>query len=284
MKAYFISDLNIDEWIPPRDGFTNLGPFRKLLNKWLCPADIVFVAGNIGSDINNIYSVFAVLMENYGKIIYVTGNYEYRLTPDEKMRCMDTYKKLDKTNHFIDNLTKNYKTGIQLAQQINGNYTKINALTISGSMGYSDFSYAITKENKNIDEYVENWPKTCDGKTWKLNWSTDAKEIAKYENDKLINSIIPEETDILVSHYGPWQGINISQKSVDYDYGYLTIDGKPIFDRLKDGAIWHFGHVHDKVKREVQTKNGNILLLNNAIGCPGEIKSGLVKEDFILDI
>ena len=278
MKAYFINDLHIDQWVKTQSkaGYVSTATYKKLLEKWCIPADAIFIAGDIASSVNAIYATFAVLAKMYDHIFYCYGNHEMRMTEEDEARGLTTYTKRERIEQFIETAVNK----LDKVHIIKGSTAYVHGVRVSGSMGYSDGKMS-TSESVEAD-----WLETNDAKKFNLGWASKMSEIADYENDRLYK-IIEEEplTRVVMSHFAPYQLLDISTFKKGFDPGLSTFDAQNMLKRLKDGAIWHFGHVHDKFKREVEIDGKRIIAINNSIGSKDKRPiNDIPREEFLLSI
>lgn len=283
--GYFVSDLHIDQWVSGQSDYSNTAQYRKLLKKWLLPADALFIAGDVASSVNSIYSTFVVLNEMYDRIFYCYGNHEMRLTEEDRERNLNTYSKRDRIERFLQTATLNMRTKIDKLTILRGNQATYSGKSITGSMGYQDGTGSLLTR----DQLEADWSTSKDAKLFDLGFQTTQAEIAEYENKVLRDSVtLRNGIDIVVSHYGPSAAVeNLSDSSLGkrFDPGKCSFDGSSILDKLKDGAIWHFGHVHQKMKRELDWKGKKILMLNNSVGSPGKTPSiDIPREEFLIEL
>ena len=283
--GYFVSDLHIDKWVSGQSDYSNTAQYRKLLKKWLLPADAIFIAGDVASSVNSIYSTFVVLNEMYDRIFYCYGNHEMRLTEEDRGRNLNTYSKRDRIERFLQTATLNMRTKIDKLTILRGNQATYSGKGITGSMGYQDGTGSLLTR----DQLEAYWETSNDAKKFDLGFQTTQAEIAEYENRVLREAItLRNGIDLVVSHYGPEVAVR-DLGDVDlgkkFDPGKCSFDGSSILDKLRDGSIWHFGHVHQKMKKWIDWKGKKILMLNNSIGSP-EKKSGIdiPREEFLIEL
>lgn len=278
MRAYFINDLHIDQWVKTqsKSGFVSTATYKKLLEKWCLPADAIFIAGDIASSVNAVYATFAVLSRMYEHIFYCYGNHEMRVTDDDRARGLNTYTKRERIEQFIETAANNQdKVSI-----IKGTTAYKKGVRVSGSMGYADGRFSISQAVEH------DWLETNDSRRFDLGWASNLSEIADYENEALLRIIEKEPmSKVIMSHFAPYQLLDKSDFSKGFDPGLSTFDASEMLKKVRDGAIWHFGHVHDKILREVDVDGKKIVAINNSMGTREKApKNDIPREEFLLTV
>lgn len=278
MKAYFINDLHIDQWVKTQSvaGFTNKAQYKKFLEKHCIPADILFLGGDVASSINAIYATFGVLKEMYSHIFYIYGNHEMRLTLEDRGRGLNTYTKRERIEQFIDTAVSNQdKLSI-----LKGQSAYWRGVRVNGSMCYSDGKFT-----NDPDTVSRRWLETNDAKDFDLGWTTSMYEIAEYENDALLKAMKEEKAKVVMSHFAPNQLMGDIASKSGFDPGLSTFDAAEHLKCAKDGTIWHFGHVHDKMIKEIDVDGKKILAINNSVGTKDKKPlHDIPKEEFLLTL
>ena len=285
MKAYFINDLHIDQWVKTQSqvGFSNTAQYKKLLEKWCLPADVLCIAGDVASSVNAIYATFSVLSQMYEHIFYIYGNHEMGLTQEDRNRGLTTYTKRDRIEQFLETATLNKRTKVDMLSILKGSSFHWQGLRVSGGTCYSD-----GVDSRDPSTLEERWRETKDAKEFELGWATSMAEISEYENGAVDRVTEAEPTTkIVMTHFAPIQLIkkseNLEKKGLDY--GLSAFDGSSILQNLKSGTIWHFGHLHDKILEEVNIDGKTILAVNNSVGTKEKPPlHDIPKSEFLVNI
>lgn len=281
MRAYFINDLHIDKWVKTesKSGFTNKSQYKKLLEKWCLPADILFLGGDVASSVNAIYTTFLVLRDMYSHIFYIYGNHEMRLTEEDRAKRLNSYTKRERIEQFLDTAMNNAdKLSI-----LKGSSASWRGVVAAGGMGYADGK--MSSDHSTLDS---RWSETNDSTMFDLGWTTDMHQIAEYENDAIargisdVNNGLPR---VVMSHFAPYQILGDVASKTGFDPGLSAFDASDHMRMLRDGTIWHFGHVHDRVMREIEVDGKRIVAVNNSIGTREKPPMhDIPREEFLMDV
>ena len=278
MKAYFINDLHIDHWVKTqsKSGFSNVATYKKLLEKWCLPADALFIAGDVASSVNAIYATFSVLAKMYDHIFYCYGNHEMRLTEEDEARGLNTYTKRERIETFMETAVNK----LDKLHIIKGSTAYVKGVRVSGGMGYADGRFSTDPET-----VEERWRDTNDSKKFNLGWASSMREIEDYENNSDTAILAADPAKVVMTHFAPYQLLDVSSYGKSFDPGLSTFDAKYMLEKVKSGSIWHFGHIHDKIKREVEVNGKSILAINNAVGTKEKKPiNDIPREEFLLSL
>ena len=218
-----------------------------------------FAMANLGT----IDSVSATTSQHAADILGVaingSINYKYGMTANDKLSRIDKFVKSKCRNVFRLNGPANLESLNVYTPK------KIGELEIVGDSGFASSCFF----NKVLN-YDDEWKKS-------INFS-DNYDVNKISETKLfsLSNSVTSNTDIVISHYMP--------DYIKTDDNFSLYDHKLFSSKLKNGAILHCGHVHQKIKKEIKNKNGKFLLINNSIGFPNENLGKLNKNDFLINI
>ena len=226
MKAYFINDLHIDQWVKTqsKSGFSNVATYKKLLEKWCLPADALFIAGDVASSVNAIYATFSVLAKMYDHIFYCYGNHEMRLTEEDEARGLNTYTKRERIETFMETAVNK----LDKLHIIKGSTAYVKGVRVSGGMGYADGRFSTDPET-----VEERWRDTNDCKKFNLGWASSMREIEDYENNSVTAILAAETPKVVMTHFAPYQLIDVSSYGKSFDPGLSTFDAKYMLEKVK---------------------------------------------------
>lgn len=277
MEIYFINDIHINDYIPTSTGFSNIAKYKKFLEANTLPADVLCIAGDISHDVIGEVNTLVAAAKLFDKVIYVNGNADLICIGEETN--MNSIEKLEKIAKFVKTKTKS-KQVIRL----DGDSTFHGGLSFTGAMGMPDATYGMMK-HKNDNSWDAQVQFTEGSyRNWKW-WSNDFWELSKHENEKVMN--LNCDSDIIMTHYAPLSLIKPSELSHIEDDLFLTYNSKEFIKKIKNDAIYHYGHIHTKEKRIIKNKNGQFLLINNSIGRKKDKKKNtkkFTKSDFLIKL
>lgn len=264
MKAFVISDLHIDHI---GNGNPGRDKMLRYLEPKLCPADVLIIGGDT-SDSGSVFSkAINALSELYPKVIYCLGNHDYTV---RSKRNETTWEKINRAIGGV--VAKN-------AICLNGNHHDLSDLSrIGGTMGAYDFSYSEKYFGRSLKSMLVEWNDWYDGRHWKLGDKTYADVMNEEINkiDKLVNKDL---CNIMLTHIGP-MAWGIPDHFHNVETGFFYFDGQKYLDAMPSGSTWIFGHTHDQKILDL----GNVRLLCNPLGYPGEMRNAIPKEEFVIDI
>lgn len=287
MEIFCINDIHINDYIPSNENRPRLTAYTKFLEKHTLPADVLVIGGDIAHDIVGTVFVLAAAANMFERVYWVPGNNEYYCMNSEQN--LTTAEKL----HKIDKFARTKSKAGRIVRLDGESVVMPNGSLISGGMGMSDADwFAKYDKSHSIEDIQTAWNSAVYGKLWKT--GTDKfEEISNSEISRVLGMKNVNSLDYVVTHFAPSNLIdlndypNIMDKA---DKHFLAFDASAITDNLRDGAIYHFGHVHVKEKKIVKNKNGEFLLINNSIGRKGmranltDNPKKLTKEDFLITI
>ena len=264
MKAFAISDLHIDHL---GNGQPGRDKILRYLEPHLCPADVIIIGGDI-SDSGSVFSkAINAISELYPKVIYCFGNHDYTV------RGKNTETTWTKLQRVVD------KINAPNAILVNGNSHKLTDNTkVGGTMGAYDFSYSDKYFGRTFESMLHEWDDWYDGRHWRLDGKTYT-DIINIENEKLDNLVNKDMCNVIVTHIGP-MAWGIPECFHNAKTGFFYFDGQKLLDAMPSGSTWIFGHTHDQKILDL----GNVRLLCNPLGYPGEKIFTIPKEEFLFDI
>lgn len=264
MKAFAISDLHIDHL---GNGNPNRDKILRYLEPKLCPADVLIIGGDI-SDSGSVFpKAIDALCELYPKVLYCLGNHDY---------CVHS-RSSETTWEKIERATKSVKSTNAIF--LNGNTHDLTKETkIGGTIGAYDFSYSEKHFGKTFDYMLNEWNDWYDGRHWRLGDKTYA-DVIHDEFGKLDDLVFAQRCNIIVTHIGP-MAWGIPERFHNAETGFFYFDGQRYLDSLPSGSTWVFGHTHDQKILDL----GNVRLMCNPLGYPGELRYTVPKEEFLFDL
>lgn len=264
MKGFVISDIHgdhIGNGNPSRD------KLLRYLEPKLCPADVLFIAGDI-SDSGAVFpKVIDALSELYPKVVYCLGNHDYAVHPHG---AETTWQKIDRSINGVKSLNSVFLNG--------GVHSLTSDTKVGGTMGAYDFSYSEKHFGISFERMLVEWNDWYDGHYWKLDGKSYV-DVMDDEFDKLDELVFKETCNILMTHIGPY-AYGIPPKFHNAATGFFYFDGRKYIDAMPTGSIWLYGHTHDQKILDL----GNCQLLCNPCGYPGEFRSVIPKSEFVFDI
>jgi len=249
MSIDYISDLHLNYHLHTKshiDLLTKLIDFNNI-------SDILIIAGDIGDDNKQNFSVLKFLSSFYKNIIITLGNHEY-YSENSISRIIDFKSMINKEKniHLLD-----------------GNIVKINGIRFGGAMGWYDGTYIMKYFNK---YYTQNITKI--NIKWKNIMSFDRKNISHITNFyTLFEQELPkiesiyQKADVMITHINP-SNLREHQNPEyinEYSTGFFCFDGLKYLEKTT-AKFWIFGHTHAKVDYEYN----NTKVLSNPLGYPNE--------------
>ncbi len=281
MEIYCINDVHINSYWKSPNGI-RLDFYKKFIDEYTLPADVLVIAGDIAHDINGAVNFLCAAGSMFDKVFWIPGNSEYRCWNAEAN--LFTFDKLNRIDKFVKTKTKSGRV-----LRLNSSSDKLpNGLTIAGSIGMSDLSWYKKNNTKTPDILASDAWDSSPYKFWRIGPSK-FDEISKTEIDN-VNKLAKFNADYVMTHFAPANLINLDEFPNVRKFGetrFLCFDASSFTDTLKDGAIYHFGHIHVKEKKTIKNKNGEFLLINNSVGRKKDKidnPKNLSKKDFLLTI
>lgn len=257
MDFYFVNDLHLDEWIGPKGGYTNTSSFKRFIDDHCLPADCLCVAGDIAKDVNCTFNFLLAASKMYSKVLWVSGYDE---------ACND----IAKVEKFCKSSCK-----ANIVKRLDGTSEFVSSLKISGAMGMCDWTYCTKNFDSDMNEFVSFWNENNKMKTW----TDDPIKFSEFEKQKLVDCC--EGSDIIMSHYAPSRLVKMEPDKL---VGLNVYDSNKVFRRIKDGAYFHFGHVHQRTKKDIKNSNGSFTVINNSVGFPNELPALKNKSDYLISL
>lgn len=279
MEIYCINDIHINSyWKTP--ACIRLSFYKKFIEDHTLPADVLMVAGDIANDVGGAVNFLCAAGEMFDKVVWIPGNGEYRCWKDESN--LTTFEKLNRIDKFVKTKTKANRVS-----RLGGNSLVLkDNFIVAGGIGMADSNW-FKATNKSNETIQEAWTKSA-FQFWKTGYSSFEEISAREKTD--ISKCVTADTDYVMTHFAPSNLVdlnvyrNVLEKA---ETRFLAFDASEMTDFLKDGAIYHFGHMHIKEKKTVKNANGEFLLINNSVGrkrdCVDNPKN-LSKQDFLLKV
>ena len=265
MKGYLISDLHIDHI---GNGNPTEAKMLRYLERFLEPADVLFIAGDIADSGHVFAKCINALSTLYPRVIYCDGNHDYTVHPMSTETTKDKLERISKLIHAQNQF------------KLDGTFVELNEqFKIGGCMGAYDMSYSNKHFGFSFDAMMEKWKKWYDGKFWKLDYSY--AEFLTEQNTKL-NALIDEhQCNILMTHIGP-VAYKIPPHFHNEYTGFFYFDGAEMLSRMPENSYWFYGHTHDKHIFDYET----VKVMCNPVGYPTEKIKGseFKKSDFLIDL
>ena len=267
MKGFLISDIHADHI---GNGNPSKAKILRYLEKHLCPADVLFIAGDISDSATAFATTIDALCGLYSKVVYCFGNHD-----------MTVHKSVNESSHQKTLRAVN-KISSTNSLRMNGNFIDLTESTrLGGTIGAYDFSYANKHFGLSFECMMNRWKDWYDGRHWKLDNMTYA-DFLKDETNKMNTLVFNEQCNLMMTHFGPF-AYNIPSRFHNPETGFFYFDGLKYLDSMPNGSIWLYGHTHTKKILDL----GNIRLMCNPIGYPGELTNDdgtFDKTEFLFDI
>lgn len=264
LKGFAISDIHIDHI---GNGNPSKDKMMRYLEPKLCPADVVF----IGGDISNSGSAFPKLIDAlsgfYPKVVYCLGNHDYAVNPNKNET---SFEKITRSVGGVKSLNSVFLDG--------GHHDLTDLTRVGGTMGAYDMSYSERFFGLSYEHMLTQWNDWYDGRYWKLNGMT-YEEFMHREFDRLDDLVNAKNCNIVLTHIGPFAW-GIPSKFHNPETGFFYFDGTRYLDAMPSDSVWIFGHTHDQKILDL----GNVRLLCNPLGYPSESRMTIPKEEFLFDI
>lgn len=280
MKVYFVNDIHIDKqglkWKVGSKQSTVIG---KWIDENLLPADILCIAGDIADDPVIFIDFLSACRDRYKEVVFVFGDNDIAVRKNE-------YDSVSAKCELIKGWVAGFSRLCTSTHKIKTKFTLLDGQKIvdvlnvrfAGCMGAPDCSFI---EKVLGQDSTNAKAKILSKLGWTKWWSKDPLEIAEDEHKRLLTAVMLRDPKIVVTHFAPLGLPSPSDSACKA--GYFFQDYSDIINMLPEGAIWHFGHTHARLKMK---KNG-ILYLSNPIGLPGENLNKIgkwTKEDFLFEL
>lgn len=265
MKIFPISDIHAEIWHPIQE-------YWAINFKFLKDIDVMVIAGDNGSCINNLSMMMQILMEFPNlHIVYVLGNHDYYGS-----YYRQAWEGMLWADYSIERL--HVLTGYQYCSW------EYNGVVFIGGTLWTDYN----KDNENVKNIVQRT----------LN---DYRAIIANNNNKFItpNFILNEhytmrkyifknlekssgKKTIVVTHHKPYLSDIITDASV-YGYEVDLTDDLNLCSALPE--YWIYGHTHKSSWKTINYVNGSVTFVSNQFGYPSEDPSVTgFHKDCILEV
>lgn len=257
MKVYYFSDPHLDMWFPDEE--IDSQSINTLFN-WKLPLEkeeVLVIAGDLGHSNKQNKDLLLLLQKYFFKqIIFVLGNHDYWLLPDNDAQVFNTsFERIEDMRQWAKNQEN--------IHCLNGDVVEINGVKFGGCDSWYDGSYYA--KNNNEHSLLESY--------WR-EWMNDGKyidDIASY-HDLFLKEIpkieaVYKSCDVMVTHVCP-STLKKHSRREDKDErkaAFYCFNGNNF---IKNGSMkyWIFGHTHKVFQAEHLGKQ----LLCNAIGYPNK--------------
>lgn len=258
MQALLISDLHVDFYCPCSAQYETLLPhFEDFFRRYMTPADIVCIAGDIANDALNQVFFLRFLSGKYGKVYCVLGNHDI----------------IVKGGTFVPSPFDTSEERIQYVKEEAAKLGNVYILDgdvsedglVGGTMGMCDLTYrAPGWETYDIHSFWRR--KWFDGRHWNYR-NQIFPEIISFEMEKL-RKVCERHPKIVMTHFCPLQMGIAPEYVADPVTAVFYFDAREYMDILGSG-IWHCGHTHGTY----DVKDGDIRIVCNPLGYPEEMNA-----------
>ncbi|MBA9087285.1 hypothetical protein FHR92_003769 [Fontibacillus solani] len=216
------------------------------------PSSVLVIAGDLGHKNSHSQLLLTFLAKKYDHVLFTNGNHDLYLFPNEKEhviynRSIERWQELKEMASEIPGVTV-----------LDGNKVTINDVTFGGTSLWYDYTFGLKLGYswKKLDAY---WFSHFNDS----NYITECPDFA--EEMKKLDAIF-DSCDVVITHVSPDDSRVNPRYRVDPMTSFYYFDGSEFLSRAK-GKVWCFGHVH---YRQMYINRG-CLLVNNALGYPGEL-------------
>ena len=266
MKILPISDIHAEIWLP-RPGY-----WTREFKKWFDQVDVLVLAGDNGSCMNNITMLTQILLEFPNlHIVYVLGNHDYYLT-----RYEHAWQSMLIADYSIDRL--HVLTGYD-----NSAWKHNNVIFIGGTM-WTDFNKNNPNAMNEVQRVMNDYRAISSNNGSKPitpNFIYNEHHIMKKNIFRLLNRF-PDNKKVVVTHHKPY----ITEPVTDLvAYGY-EVDLTDEFNACESlPEYWIFGHTHKSTWKTINYEHGNVTFVSNQFGYPSEDPSVTgFHKDCILEV
>ena len=280
MNCYCCSDIHIDHYC--KKNINDAEVFDTYIEKYLLPADILFIAGDISDNKDIFINFVSYVSSKYKYVIYTIGNHDMNVRKNSLYATIPKYysTSLQKLAD-IDNALSIFPNIIRL-----NNSKIIEKVPIGGTMGMCDFEYAEHGLHLGKQLALCEWQTWYDNIVWN-HMNNDPISILNDEQNKL-NIIVNTKPKIILTHFAPIE-IGIQPKYAKYlTSAFFYFYAEKYLDNLDNDTYWICGHTHDAAKLDYVNSSGNVIhILLNPIGYPSELPydiNNLSKSDFLINI
>jgi len=216
------------------------------------PSPVLVIAGDLGHKNSQSLMLLECLAEKYDHVLFTYGNHDLYLFPSEKEHALYN-SSIERWNEL-----KGMANRIPGVTAIDGNTVTIHGVTFGGTSLWYDYTYGLKLGYtwKKLDEF---WFSEFNDS----NYITECPDVA--EEKKKLDAIF-DTCDVVITHVSPDDSRVNPLYRLDPTTSFFYFDGTELLTRAKR-KVWCFGHVH---YRQMYLNNG-CLLVNNALGYPGEL-------------
>ena len=266
MKILPISDIHSEIWLPKQ------GYWTVQFKKWFDQVDVLVIAGDNSSCINNLVLITQVLLE-FPKleIVYVLGNHDYYMT-----RYNHAWESMLWADYSIDRL--HVLTGYDKCA-----WEFQDVVFIGGTL-WTDFnqmnSNAINAVQRGLNDYraiaSNNGTKPITANFIYNEHCTMKKNIFR------LLERYPDKKRVVVTHHKPFLSEIITDPLT---YGYEVDLTKELNECTNLPEYWIYGHTHKSGWTTKSYINGDVTFISNQFGYPSEDTSVTgFHKDCILEV
>lgn len=269
LSVSILSDLHFDSHFPSSD--MSEAMVRKLFDPIFTPdrmepADVLIIAGDLGHDNQQSYSIIKMLHEIYFKhIICVLGNHDYYMINQNISARYehDSFKRVDEMRNLLNSIHGIYC--------LDGNVIEIDGVRFGGCDSWYDGQYVLYHLNPhyeyNLDHVQSLWKHTMNDAHHMPNIK-HFNELWDIEKTKI--EAVYRQCDVMITHVMP----SINPEHVDKMYrndkatGYFTFNGQQYLKETT-AHTWIYGHSHTNQDVRVH----GVRMIAHQFGYRGEIKN-----------
>lgn len=252
ISIFYTSDLHLERY--------KLNKFPKFEQK----GDLLLLAGDICEAFHpNLELFLKYVSNNFTKIIYVPGNHEYYQSKKKMKSYFEVNSQLKQLEDTIENLT------ILIQGELIFKSIRFLGTTLWTNIPEENEGFIHAQMN-DYNMIYHGYEKLVDGRKQGHLFTPSSTKKLHYQHFEWLKSKLEDKTypTIVITHHSPSFSI-LNPKYKNVQNAYAT-DLEYLFkEPLK---AWVCGHVHDKIKKEIN----NIPLLLNPMGYINE-KTGFDK-------
>ena len=272
LKIGYLSDTHLDFYVSQKDPNRMKQPIKNYIEKLLQPekADVLIIAGDMTHYNMQLFELVDQLRSSYDKFLIVEGNHDRYLVSNN---VRDKYKKSSQAR--IDEVINEYKDDndvyflagdvVDIKGVKFGGYGNWYNLDTDGKIAsWNDIMYDsnLIMEGAEPNRFTYGYG----GSHKASQWDTQAFRL---ENEKMLENIIKEQCNILVTHIVPAvipdEHLYSGHVGDGNNLFYMTDD---IEEVQKTGAdIVIYGHNHTCIEFDLE----GIEFKTNALGYPNEL-------------
>lgn len=241
MKVHYCSDPHIDMWFP----------FAKIDNKRinilfnsnlpLEKEEVLVIAGDLGHS-NTQNKDFLILLQKhyFENIIFVLGNHDYWLFPDNDAKVFKT------TKERIEDM-REWAKGQHNIHCLNGDIIEIDGVKFGGCDSWYDGSYYYLHHyspySHSLETFWKTWMNDYEYVSWD-GWQNSFYDLFSIEKEKI--KAVYQKCDVMITHVSPSiASEHLNPKDIDNKIcSFYCFDGA---EYVEKGTMthWIYGHSHE---------------------------------------